>query len=195
MTDARPTFDGAFGGPRLCASRADTDVEAQRRDNAGPRAVLVCPAGQDRWQVGDAILGDARRTDGQLRGAYFNEVRDEAGDPAPLCVVRGRDPDTAAEIEVSAIVRSGQLIVSLADEPATAEQVGDVETAMRRRGARAAKAQAAAAADLRQRVAGLVLAKEMVAVRRDDAVLSKADILIARQTLVATTPPGGAGKP
>ena len=156
-----------------------------------PRLDLVVTAGQDRWQIGHPRFSDARREDGRLQGTYFNEDRDENGDPRPLCTIVGDRPDAPAEVVISALVRSGQIIVSLAGEATGIEQLADVEAALRKRGVRAARTHERKAADLRSRMAGLVLAKEMLNEQKSRLDLSGADILLARQSLIAVMAPLG----
>lgn len=159
----------------------DSTQEVVKRQ---PRMDLVVAAGQDRWQVGDPRVGDARRPDGRLIGSYFGEDRDEAGEPRALCVVAGGSESTST-MTASVVVRFGQLMVHLGTEPVEESQREDLDSELKKRGRQVAAAHRAHADDLRTRIAGLVLAKAMHAAHRHADPPADGEVLVARQALEA----------
>lgn len=176
---------GRFGWGREKKERRQETVRRQ------PRVDLVATFGHDRWRVGDASLGDARRGDGKLAGTYFVEERDGDGEPKPLCVLRRLDASSPVEVTVSVSAPATQISIERADRRATAEEREDVEVLMRQGSARAHRRHAAAQANLRGRIAGLALGKALAEVQREAGLcVPDGEFLIARQTLCISAPPG-----
>ncbi len=149
------------------------------------RIELIAASGQDRWQLGNSIRGDARRTDGMLIGAYFNEVRGEDGDPHPLCVIERTVAEQRAEINIRASAPLGSLIVKSTQGEPTEAAIKDTHAQLRRRGASAARDHSAAEEKLRSQIAGLVVGKALrKAQLHGGAQLEEGTFLIAQQTLI-----------
>ena len=158
------------------------DDKSQEIVKRQPRIDLVVAAGQDRWQVGDSINGDVRRTDGRLFGTYFGEEREDDGTQKALCEIAGADLVEASLIRASALVRLGQVLVHLGTEVASDPQREDLDAEMGKRGRQVHAIHRQAEADLRARVAGLVLAKGIHAAQREAGLPVEGEILLARQS-------------
>jgi hypothetical protein len=170
-----------FSFGRKNKKRRSTEITNQQKN----RIELIAANGQDRWQVGSSILGDARRADGLLMGAYFTEQRSKDGDPRPLCIIERAKPSESVEIKITTSAALGSLVVrSTLGEPALG-RVKDAHVQLRRRGAAAAKAHTAAEAALRAQIAGLVVGKALRnAQLHAGAQLGEGVFLIAQQTLI-----------
>ncbi|WP_311274920.1 hypothetical protein [Methylobacterium sp. WCS2018Hpa-22] len=145
---------------------------------------LVVTSGQDRWQVGDPVRGDARRRDGRLLGTYFGEERDRDGDPKPLCVVGRTDPAAPVIITVSASASLGHVLIERADRQSGEVDRKEAGAALKPMSSRAVKEHSVAKAGLRNRVAGLVMAKALGESQRQAGfAVADGEFMIALQSL------------
>lgn len=180
-----------FGGLKWSRSRAQGDkIEAITQQNA--RIELIAAAGQDRWTIGDALRGDARREDRLLGGVYFNEGADN-DEVKPLCILSCTDQRARLSVTLTASVSFGSLIISRGGKWATEEdQKGarkilkkKASTALKEHDKREATALKDHNAELRARVAGLVLAKSIrEAQSRMGLEVPDNEFVIAQQTLI-----------
>lgn len=162
------------------------DKKEQRQETVRrqPRVDLVATFGHDRWRVGDARLGDARRSDGKLAGTYFVEEQDGDGEPKPLCVLGRVDASADVDVTVSVSAPISQVVVESADRRVSAEERAGVEESLQQRSTRAHKKHAATQTDLRGRIAGLTLGKALADAQREAGFpVPDGEFLIARQTL------------
>lgn len=172
-----------FGGKMKAFFRGARQSKEQRQETVRhqPRVDLIVTAGQDRWQVGDALSGDARRADGRLLGSYFGEGRDDEGDARPLCILARTEATRVVEITVAATVPVGHLSVAIADSSLRDEVV----TVARRASAKAKKEHATNRAELRSRVAGMVAGKALEEAQRQVGLaVPDGECIVALQTLV-----------
>jgi hypothetical protein len=181
-TGALGRFKGRFGWGK---GKKEQRQETVRRQ---PRVDLVATFGHDRWRVGDARLGDARRSDGKLAGTYFVEEQDGDGEPKPLCVVGRVDASTDVQVTISVSAPLTQVFVEAAGQQVSVEERAGVEESLQQRSTRAQKRHATAQADLRGRIAGFALGKALADAQREAGFpVPDGEFLIARQTLCMPT--------
>lgn len=145
---------------------------------------LVVTSGQDRWQVGDPVRGDARRRDGKLLGTYFGEERDRDGEPRPLCVVARMDPAAPVLLTVSASASLAHLLIERADQHSADVDRKEAAATLKPVSAKAMKEHGAAKAGLRSKVAGLVMAKALGESQRQAGFpVADGEFMIALQSL------------
>lgn len=162
-------------------SKDERKQEVVRRQ---ARTDLVVTSGQDRWQVGDPVRGDARRHDTRLLGTYFGEEQDEAGEPKPLCLVSRITSTSPLLLTASASVTFGQMIVERNARPADEAARKRAEAALRPSSGRAVREHAAAKTELRSRLAGLVVAQALGDAQRQAGLpLADGEVMIAAQSL------------
>lgn len=176
------------------SKRANKQQDTTRRQT---RIDLIVTSGQDRWQVGDARLGDARQEGGQLLGSYFGEHRDSDGDPRPLCVVVRNDPTSIVELTVAVTVPLGHLSVTIGGDKAADELKSVTLSGVRRSSAKATREHAGRRGELRSRVAGLVAAKALAESQRQACLpVPDGECIIALQSVfvAASLVPSDTGK-
>ncbi|CAO4173253.1 hypothetical protein EEDFHM_02254 [Methylorubrum populi] len=178
----KPSLIGRLAGRyKRSARKGEEHQEVVRRE---PIVDLISTSGQDRWQVGDPMHADARRNDGKLQGTYFGEERDKDGEVRELCVI-GRGCSTLPVVLTATVSASfGHVVVHRHEGQADAEDRIDVEATLRQRSTKAAKSHAVTKADLKARVAGLVMAKALNEAQREAGFpVAEGEFLIAAHSL------------
>lgn len=178
----KPSLIGRLTGRLKSSSRRNEErKDVVRRE---PVVDLIVTSGQDRWQVGDPARGDARRDDGRLQGTYFGEERDKDGEVRELCVIERGDASLPVVLTATVSASFAHVLVHGPDGPVPEADRMGAETALRQRSSKAAKEHTAAKADLRARVAGLVMAKALGEAQRNAGFpVADGEFLIAVQSL------------
>lgn len=141
------------------------------------RTELISASGEDRWKVGDHVNGDARRQDGLLSGVYFNE---HGNDLRPLCILSTVDEGQVAGVTLSVTASFGSLVVRKDGEVGPKAIIEGAQLALKRR----AKESFQEHNDLRARMAGLVLARNIKKAQvKAGYELSGNEFLIVQQSL------------
>ncbi|ACB81860.1 hypothetical protein Mpop_3716 [Methylorubrum populi BJ001] len=178
----KPSLIGLIAGRyKRSDKRNEEKKDVVRRE---PVVDLIVTSGQDRWQVGDPARGDARRDDGRLQGTYFGEERGKDGEVRELCVVGRVDASQPVVLTATVSASFGHVLVRGPDGPVAEADRTSAEATLRQRSSKAAREHVSAKADLRARVAGLVMAKALGEAQRDAGFpVADGEFLIAVQSL------------
>ena len=173
-------------------NKGEERKETVRRE---PIIDLIATSGQDRWQIGDPLRGDARRGDGRLQGTYFGEERAKDGEVKELCIISRENPALPVVLTASVSASFGHVTMFGQNGPADDAGRKAGEATVRQRSSKAGREHSVAKTELRARVAGLVVAKALGESQRDAGFpVAEGEFLIAVQSIAVPPEPTRADK-